>query len=70
MDIKRKDGKPMVIHTKEKAKIHVKGEPEAKIKGRNILTVSRAPKISGFCEKETRKENIPDQKNKGSKADR
>ena len=37
----------MVIHTKEKAKLHIKQEPEAKIKGRNILVVERSPKIAG-----------------------
>jgi hypothetical protein len=37
----------MVIHTKEKAKLHVKREPEAKIKGRNILVVEKGPKIAG-----------------------
>lgn len=41
------DDKPMVIHTKEKAKLHVKREPEAKIKGRNILVVEKGPKIAG-----------------------
>ena len=37
----------MVIHTKEKPKVHVKRAPEAKIKGRNILTVQHGPKIAG-----------------------
>ena len=36
----------MVIHTKEKAKLHIKQEPEAKIKGRNTLVVERSPKIA------------------------
>lgn len=35
MNIKKVDDKPMVIHTKEKPKVHVKGTPETKIKGRN-----------------------------------
>ena len=47
MNIKKVDDKPMVIHTKEKAKLHVKWEPEAKIKGRNILVVEKGPKIAG-----------------------
>lgn len=47
MNIKKVDDKPMVIHTKEKPKVHVKGAPEAKIKGRNILTVQHGPKIAG-----------------------
>ena len=37
----------MVIHTKEKPKLHVKGTPETKIKGRNVLTVQHGPKIAG-----------------------
>lgn len=37
----------MVIHTKEKAKLHIKQEPEAKIKGRNVLVVEKGPKIAG-----------------------
>lgn len=47
MNIKKVDDKPMVIHTKEKPKVHVKGAPETKIKGRNVLTVQRGPKIAG-----------------------
>ncbi len=47
MNIKKVDDKPMVIHTKEKPKLKVKGAPETKIKGRNILTVQRGPKIAG-----------------------
>lgn len=38
----------MVIHTKEKAKLHIKQEPEAKIKGRNVLVVDKSPKIAGM----------------------
>ncbi|WP_417039550.1 hypothetical protein [Clostridium porci] len=41
MDIKKVDDKPMVIHTKEKTKLHIKQEPEAKIKGRNVLVVDK-----------------------------
>ena len=47
MNIKKVDDKPMVIHTKEKPKLHVKGTPETKIKGRNVLTVQHGPKIAG-----------------------
>ena len=47
MNIKKVDDKPMVIHTKEKPKVHVKGALEAKIKGRNVLTVQHGPKIAG-----------------------
>ena len=38
MNIKRVDDKPMVSHTKEKPKLHVKGTPDTKIKGRNVDT--------------------------------
>ena len=37
----------MVIHTKEKPKLKVKGVPETKIKGRNVLTVQHGPKAAG-----------------------
>lgn len=50
MNIKKVDDKPMVIHTKEKTKLHVKGTQETKIKGRNVLTVQKTPKISGSTE--------------------
>ncbi len=33
MDIKKVDEKPMVIHTKEKSKLHAKGRSELKVKG-------------------------------------
>ncbi len=47
LNIKKVDDKPMVIHTKEKTKLHVKAAPETKLKGRNVLTVDRSPKIAG-----------------------
>ena len=47
MNIKKVDDKPMVIHTKEKPKLKVKGAPETKIKGRNVLTVQHGPKAAG-----------------------
>ena len=47
MNIKKVDDKPMVIHTKEKPKLKVRGTPETKIKGRNVLTVQHGPKIAG-----------------------
>ena len=49
MNIKKVDDKPMVIHTKEKPKLKVKGAPETKIKGRNVLTVQHGPKIAGIA---------------------
>ena len=36
----------MVIHTKKKAKIHMHEPKKAKIKGSNIYTVQRGPKIA------------------------
>lgn len=50
MNIKKVDDKPMIIHTKEKTKLHVKGAPEAKIKGRNILVVGKKPEDTGRVE--------------------
>ena len=41
MKIKKVDDKPMVIHTKKKAKIHMHEPKKAKIKGSNIYTVQR-----------------------------
>lgn len=42
----------MVIHTKEKTKLHIKQEAEAKIKGRNVLVVDKSPKIVGADKKD------------------
>lgn len=50
MEIRKKEDKPMVIHTKEKTRLHMKSAPEAKIKGRNVLTVQRGPKTTGTGE--------------------
>ena len=47
LKIKKVDDKPMVIHTKEKAKIHAHEPKGAKIKGSNIYTVERGPKTAG-----------------------
>ena len=47
MKIKKVDDKPMIIHTKEKAKIHAHEPKGAKIKGSNIYTVERGPKTIG-----------------------
>ena len=53
MKIKKVDDKPMVIHTKEKAKIHSHEPKGARIKGSNIYTVERGPKIAGAKAAET-----------------
>ena len=72
MKIKKVDDKPMIIHTKEKAKIHAHEPKEAKIKGSNIYTVERGPKtigvkISDGKKKSYRKSTIhqSESKNKG-----
>jgi len=41
--IKKVDDKPMVIHTKQKAKLHTHEPKQAAIKGSNIYTVERDP---------------------------
>ena len=51
MKIRKVDDKPMVIHTKEKAKIHAHEPKGAKIKGSNIYTVERGPKTAGASER-------------------
>ena len=47
MKIRKVDDKPMVIYTKEKAKIHAHEPKGAKIKGSNIYTVERGSKTAG-----------------------
>lgn len=43
--IKRADDKPMVIHTKKKAKLHTVRSRRISVKGRNVLTVERGQRI-------------------------
>ncbi len=43
MEIKKVDDKPMVIHTKQKAKLHTHEPKQAAIKGSNVYTVDRDP---------------------------
>ena len=45
MKIKKVDDKPMVIHTKQKNKIHSHEQKNASIKSGNIYTVNRSSKI-------------------------
>lgn len=45
MKIKKVEDKPMVIHTKQKTEIHTHEPKNAAIKGSNIYTVNRSPKI-------------------------
>ena len=47
MQIKRVDDKPMVIHVKEKPKLHTKGKREAQLKGRAVLTITKGPRMCG-----------------------
>ena len=43
MKIKKVDDKPMVIHTKQKAKLHTHEPKQTAIKGSNVYTVDRDP---------------------------
>ena len=43
MKIKKVDDKQMVIHTKQKAKIHTHEPKQTAIKGSNVYTVDRDP---------------------------
>lgn len=45
MDIKKVDEKPMVIHTKEKSKLHAKGMSELKVKGRQKKDQENCPSV-------------------------
>lgn len=47
MKINKVDDKPVVIHTKAKAKIHSHKPREASIKGGNVYTVSKSSRIRG-----------------------
>lgn len=46
MQIRRKTEKPMVIHTKERTRLHARGKQEIRIKGRNVLTVTLHPGVT------------------------
>ncbi len=58
MKIKRVDDKPMVIHTKQKAKIHTHEPKQASIKGSNIYTVDRDPTKKRGAEGSHRKSTV------------
>lgn len=62
MKIKKVEDKPMLIHTKQKAKIHSHEPKNADIKGSNIYTVNRSPKV-----KEATISKEMGKKNNGSK---
>ena len=66
MKIKKVDDKPMVIHTKQKAKIHAHEPKQASIKGSSIYTVDRDPTKKKTVEGTHRKSTI----HKVSKVDR
>lgn len=53
MEIKRKDTRHMVIHTKEKAKIHVKGISKTKEREKKIETAGKGQEISKETDKKT-----------------
>ena len=46
LKIKKVDDKPMVIHTKQKAKLHTHEPKKASIKAANIYTVDRSQKMN------------------------
>ena len=52
MKIKKVDDKPMVIHTKQKAKIHSHETKTSAIKGANVYTVNRSPTAKKVSAKE------------------
>ncbi len=58
MKIKKVDDKPMVIHTKQKAKIHTHEPKQASIKGSNIYTVDRDPTKKRGAEGSHRKSTV------------
>ena len=58
MKIKKVDDKPMVIHTKQKAKIHTHEPKQASIKGSNIYTVDRDPTKKKTMEGTYRKSTV------------
>lgn len=45
LQVRRKTEKPMVIHTKERTTIHAREKQEIRVKGRNVLTVTRYPGV-------------------------
>ena len=57
MKIKRVDNKPMVIHTKQKAKLHVRALKKASIKGNKAYTISRNSKIKSDAGVAVKKKN-------------
>ena len=58
MKIKKVDDKPMVIHTKQKAKLHTHEPKQAAIKGSNIYTVERDPTKKAATHTKYRKSTV------------
>jgi cell wall-associated NlpC family hydrolase len=58
LKIKKVDDKPMVIHTKQKAKIHRHEPKQSSIKGSNIYTVDRNPTKKKVAEGSYRKSTV------------
>lgn len=56
----------MVIHTKEKPKLKIKGAPETKTRGRTILTVRNGPRIAGTAAEKSVEANGKIKLGKGS----
>ena len=58
MNIKKVDDKPMVIHTKEKAKLHMHEPKKAEIKAANTYTVGRGPDVGKASIGKTRSSTV------------
>ena len=58
MNIKKVDDKPMVIHTKQKPKLHTHEKKQAAIKGNNIYTVNHDPTKKKMPEGKYRKSTV------------
>lgn len=59
LNIKKVDDKPMVIHTKEKAKLHMHEPKKAEIKAANTYTVSRGLDVGKASVGKTRGSTVP-----------
>lgn len=67
MKIKKVEDKPMLIHTMQETKIHSHEPKNSRIKGSNIYTVNRSPKVKEvtLCKETDKKKNNSKQYRKG-----
>ena len=65
LKIKKVDDKPMVIHTKRKAKLHTHEPKQAAIKGSNVYTVDRDPTKKKADNGKYRKSTVHQVQNEG-----